>query len=100
MAVVAVVLGLPAPAHAADLHPPPGRAAGGDVVELTYPSVVMTHVKRAERAMDRAATRFEDEEPERAARPLKVVRRQIAAAWRGAKYKIRTAPPPSATEDR
>jgi hypothetical protein len=101
IAVVAVVLGLPAPAHAADLNPPPpARAAGGDVVELTYPSVVMTHVKRAERAMDRAATRFEDEEPDRAARPLKVVRRQIAAAWRGAKYKIRTAPPPPATEDR
>jgi hypothetical protein len=97
MAVLAVALGLPASAHAADPKP---RAAGGDVVELTYPSVVMTRVKRAERAMDRAATRFEDEEPERAARPLKIVRRQMAAAWRGAKYKIRTAPPPPATEDR
>jgi hypothetical protein len=101
IAVVAVALGLPASAHAADPKPPPqARAAGGDVVELTYPSIVMTHVKRAERAMDRAAERLEDDEPERAARPLKVVRRQMAAAWRGAKYKIRTAPPPPASEDR
>lgn len=101
IAVVAAALSLPASAHAADQKPPPEvRAAGGDVVELTYPSVVMTHVKRAERAMDRATRRFEDEEPERAARPLKVVRRQLAAAWRGAKYKIRTAPPPPASEDR
>jgi hypothetical protein len=101
LAVVAVAVGLPASAHAADLKPPPHAfAAGGDVVELTYPSIVRTHVKRAERAMDRATERFEDDEPERAARPLKVVRRQLAAAWRGAKYKIRTAPPPPADDSR
>lgn len=97
----AIVLGLAAAAPAAEAKaPPPAQAAGGDVVELTYPSIVRTHVTRAERAMERATRKIENDKPARAARPLKVVRRQVAAAWRGAKYKIRTAPPPPADDSR
>jgi hypothetical protein len=75
------------------------RAAGGDVVELTYPSIVQVRVKRAERALDRATNKIEAGQNEKAAAKLKVVRRQTAAAWRGAKYIIRTTPPPPPAED-
>jgi hypothetical protein len=96
---VAVAIGLVAAAPAADAKAPPkAQASGGDVVELTYPSIVRTHVTRAERAMERATRKIENDKPDKAARPLKVVRRQVAAAWRGAKYKIRTTPPPPAED--
>jgi hypothetical protein len=98
---IAVAVGLVAAAPAADAKAPPqARASGGDVVELTYPSIVRTHVTRAERAFDRATRKIENDKAAAAARPLKVVRRQIAAAWRGAKYKIRTTPPPPADDAR
>jgi hypothetical protein len=100
-APVAVALGLVAAAPAADAKAPPqARASGGDVVELTYPSIVRSPVARAERALRRAARKIENDKPAAAARPLKVVRRQMAIAWRGAKYKIRTAPPPPADDAR
>jgi hypothetical protein len=94
MGLVAAVptAGAEAPARA--------HASGGDVVELTYPSIVRTRVVRTERALERATRKFENDKPEAAARPLKVVRRQMAAAWRGAKYKIRTTPPPPADDAR
>jgi hypothetical protein len=75
------------------------RAAGSDVVELTYPSIVQVRVKRAERALDRATNKIEAGQNQKAAAKLKVVRRQTAAAWRGAKYVIRTTPPPPPAED-
>jgi hypothetical protein len=99
---VAVALGLAAaaPAAVANAAPPKAHAAGGDVVELTYPSIVRIPVARAERALKRATRKIENDKPDAAARPLKLVRRQMAAAWRGAKYKIRTTPPPPADDAR
>ena len=98
---VAVAIGLVAAAPAADAKAPPqAQASGGDVVELTYPSIVRIPVGRTERALKRATRKIENDKPEAAARPLKVVRRQMAAAWRGAKYKIRTTPPPPADDAR
>jgi hypothetical protein len=98
---VAIALGLVAAAPAAGAKAPPrAHASGGDVVELTYPSIVRTRVARTERALGRAIRKIENDKPAAAARPLNVVRRQMAAAWRGAKYKIRTAPPPPADDSR
>jgi hypothetical protein len=88
-----------APAAADAKAPPRAHASGGDVVTLTYPSLVRVRVARTERALDRAERKTEHGKFDEAATSLKVVRRQMAAAWRGAKYVIRTTPPPPATED-
>jgi hypothetical protein len=87
-----------APATAGAEATPPAHAAGGDVVVLTYPSLVKTRVARARRALRRAVNQLEDGQPADA--KLTIVRRQMAAAWRGAKYIIRTTPPPPPAEDR
>ena len=79
--------------------PAKAKAAGGDAVELIYPSLVRVRVARTERALDRATRKIENGKPVKAATTLKVVRRQMAAAWRGAKYIIRTTPPPPPEED-
>jgi hypothetical protein len=96
---VIVALALAAAAPGAHAAPPPAHASGGDVVELTYPSIVKNRVARTERALARAARKIENDKPDEAVRPLNVVRRKLAAAWRGAKYKIRTTPPPPPAED-
>jgi hypothetical protein len=84
-----------APAAAAQKPAPTAHAAGGDVAAMTYPSIVNTRVGRTNRALRRAVKQIENNNPASAA-TLKIVRRQMAAAWRGAKYIIRTTPPPVA----
>jgi hypothetical protein len=79
---------------------PDARASGGDVVPLTYPSIVNTRVKRANQALDRATKQLENGSSAKGVKTLKVVRRQLAAAWRGARYVIRTTPPPVADDAR
>jgi hypothetical protein len=98
---VAVAAGLvvAAPGTAGAKESPKAKASGGDVVALTYPSIVRVRVGRTERALERATRKIENNEIDKAAVTLKVVRRQMAAAWRGAKYVIRTAPPPIPPED-
>ena len=76
------------------------HASGGDVVPLIYPSIVNTRVKRAERALDRATNQLEGGSSAKGLKSLKIVRRQMAAAWRGARYVIRTTPSPPAEEAR
>jgi hypothetical protein len=88
-----------APGVADAKAPPKAQASGGDVVTLTYPSLVETRVDRTRRALDRASRKMENNQIAKAATAFKVVRRQMAASWRGAKYVIRTTPPPPATED-
>jgi hypothetical protein len=97
--VLAAGLVAAAPAVADAKAPPHAQASGGDVVTLTYPSLVRVRVARTERALDRATRKIEHNKPADAASAFKVVRRQMAASWRGAKYIIRTTPPPPATED-
>ena len=98
---LAVAAGLVAvsPAAAADNAAPKAHAAGGDVVELTYPSIVQTRVDRTERALRRATKQIENGDPTAAATTLKVVRRQMSSAWRGAKYIVRTTPPALPVDD-
>ena len=75
------------------------QASGGDAVELVYPSIVRPRIARAERALERATRKIENGKTVESATTLKVVRRQVAAAWRGTKYVIHTAPPPPPAED-
>jgi hypothetical protein len=98
---IAVVVGLVAASPAAaEKAAPKAKAAGDPVVELTYPSIVQVRVNRTERALERATKKIENGKPEaEVAATMKVVRRQLASAWRGAKYVIRTAPPPVPEED-
>jgi hypothetical protein len=84
----------------ADAKPPVrAKASGGDVVTVQYPSLVKTRVGRAKRALRRAITKVENGQGTLAVPTFKVVRRQMAAAWRGAKYVIRTTPPPPPADD-
>jgi hypothetical protein len=88
-----------APGAAVAKAPAKAKASGSDVVDLTYPSLVRVRIARAERALERATRKVEHAKPAEAAVTLKVVRRQLAASWRGAKYVVRTAPPPPVEED-
>jgi hypothetical protein len=101
---LALAAGIVAVAPAAAQKPAPSaHAAGGDVVATTYPSIVNTRVGRTNRALRRAVKQIEAGTPAGAAASvatLKTVRRQMAAAWRGAKYVIRTTPPPVADDAR
>jgi hypothetical protein len=99
---IAVAVGLVAASPAAADTPSAkaiAKAAGGDAVELTYPSIVQVRVNRTENALERATKKIENGKPVEAANTMKVVRRQLGAAWRGAKYVIRTTPPPPPEED-
>jgi hypothetical protein len=98
---LALAVGLIAasPAAADAKMPSKAHASGGDAVELIYPSLVRVRVARTERALERATKKIENDDFVKAATTLKVVRRQMAAAWRGAKYVIRTTPPPPPAED-
>ena len=96
---LALAVGLVAVAPAAGRRQGAGQGEGlrRPAIELTYPSLVRVRVARTERALERATRKIENNKPVEAATTLKVVRRQMAAAWRGAKYVIRTdaaaAPP-------
>jgi hypothetical protein len=79
---------------------PNAHAAGGDVVVLTYPSLVKTSVTRTKRALRQSLRLLDDGQTTRAATSLTVVRRQLNTAWRNAKYVIRTTPPPPPSEAR
>jgi hypothetical protein len=85
---------------AANAPRPAAHASGGDVVTLTYPSIVQTRVDSTRRSLKRAAKQMDSGQVDKAAVTLKLVRRQLTSAWRGAKYVIRTTPPPPADEAR
>jgi hypothetical protein len=99
---LALAAGIVAVAPAAAQKPAPSAhaAGGGAPLVIAYPSIVQTRVGRARRALRRAVNETESDSPSAAVQvaSLKVVRRQMAAAWRGAKYVIRTTPPPVATD--
>jgi hypothetical protein len=96
---VAASLVAVSPAAADAKAPAKAKASGTDAVELIYPSLVQVRIGRTERALERATRKVENNKLDEAATTLKVVRRQLAAAWRGTKYVIRTAPPPPPAED-
>jgi hypothetical protein len=96
--VIALALAAAAPATARTRPAPDSHAAGGDVIVLTYPSLVKSRVTAARRAFKHAEDMFDDERPAKAAAALKIARRRLSAAWRGARTVIRTTPPPPAEE--
>jgi hypothetical protein len=70
---------------------------GGDPPPV-IPSLVQTRITRTEKALDRLSGYVDDLDSAKVVTVSKVIRRQTTAAWRGAKYILRTAPPP--VEDR
>jgi hypothetical protein len=88
-AVVAAGLVTASPATAADS--PTAKASGGDVPP-PLPSLVQTRLNRLDRALERLTDDVNDTDSVHAASSSKVVRRQLAAAWRGARYYITHAP--------
>src|SRR3954451_235731 len=81
------------PAAAAGHHRPIAHAAGGDAPAI-IPSLVQTRITRTENALGRLTTYVDDGDTAGVTRTGKVIRRQLAAAWRGAVSYIKTPPPP------
>jgi hypothetical protein len=99
-AAIAAALVAAAPAAAATGGSGPvAHAAGGDVPPA-LPSLVQTRITRTENAIDRLTTYVDDGDTAGVTRTGKVIRRQLAAAWRGADYYIKNPPPPAAGDAR
>src|SRR3954462_3185787 len=81
------------PAAAAGHHRPTAHAAGGDAPAI-IPSLVQTRLTRTENALGRLTNYVDDGDTANVTRTGKVIRRQLAAAWRGAVYYLKNPPPP------
>jgi hypothetical protein len=90
---VAGALVAASPAAADGPNHPIAHAAGGDVPAV-IPSLVQTRITRTENALGRLTTYVDDGDAASVARTGKVIRRQLAAGWRGAVYYIQNPPPP------
>ena len=86
----AAALATAAPAVAAPA-PPVAQAAGGDAPPI-IPSLIQTRITRTENAIDRLTTYVDDGDAASVTRTGKVIRRQLAAAWRGAVYYLNNPP--------
>lgn len=91
-AVLAAALAAAAPAGAAG--PPTAQMSGGDVPP-PLPSLVQTRLTRVDQALERLTEDVNEVDGVHAAKSGKVVRRQLAAAWRGARYYVVHAPAPA-----
>ncbi len=94
-----VAAGLVASAPAGAAAPPTAQMTGGDVPP-PLPSLVQTRLTRIDNALERLTDDVNDVDAVHTAKAGKVVRRQLAAAWRGARYYITHAPPPPAEDAR
>jgi hypothetical protein len=94
-AVAAILIGV-APAAASARSQPVAHAAGDPVVII--PSIVKTRTTRVDNAIDRLTNYVDDNDTAGVDRTGKVIRRQLAAAWRGAVYYIKNPPPPVAED--
>jgi hypothetical protein len=96
-----LVAALPAAAGAAPAHAQANHhrahAAGGDAPP-TLPSIVRVRITRGEASLARAGDYVDRDMPDKAVASLLNARRNMYAAWRGAKYVIENAPPPVAEE--
>jgi hypothetical protein len=79
---------------------PVAVAAGGDGAPPPLPSIVDVRVDRAYAALERAAAAVDDGDPVAATKALHAVLVNTSRGWSGAKYVIRTTPPPPAEEGR
>ena len=101
---VGVIAVLPAAAVAAPsskgkAHHPRAKSAGGDVPP-TLPSIVQVRITRGTASLARAADYVDRSMPDRAVASLLNARRNMYAAWTGARYFIEHAPPPPASDAR
>jgi hypothetical protein len=96
-AVVVASLAAAAPAGAA--AGPTAQMSGGDAPP-PLPSLVQTRLTRLDKALERLTDDVNEVDGVHAPKAGKVVRRQLAAAWRGARYYIVHAPPPPADDAR
>jgi hypothetical protein len=94
-----VAAGLVAAAPAGAAGPPTAQQSGGDVPP-PLPSLVQTRLTRVDNALETLTEDVNEVDGVHAMKTAKVVRRQLAAAWRGAKYYIVHAPPPPADDAR
>jgi hypothetical protein len=97
-AVAAAVL-VVAPASASAKKDPAGPIAhaSGDPVVI-IPSIVKTRTTRVDNALGRLTDYVDDGDTAGVDRTGKVIRRQLAAAWRGAVYYVKNPPPPVAED--
>src|SRR4051794_17223240 len=103
-AVVALALfvTLPAAASAAPAGKgkhPRAKSAGSDAAPL-LPSIVRVRIDRGTASLARAADYVDRDLPDKAVASLLNSRRNMYAAWRGARYVIEHAPPPVAGDAR
>ena len=91
--------GLVAAAPAGAATSPAAQASGGDPVP-PLPSLVQTRLTRVENALERLTEDVDEVNGVHAMVTAKVVRRQLAAAWRGARYYITHPPAPPADDAR
>ena len=94
LAIAAGLFGA-SPAMAASHHGPTAHAAGGDAPPV-IPSIVQTRITRTESALERLSRYVDNQQSTKVVKVGKVIRRQTSAAWRGAVYYLKTAPPPVA----
>jgi hypothetical protein len=71
--------------------------ASGDPVTV-MPSLIQTRITRVDNAVGRLTDYVDDNDTAGVDRTGKVIRRQLAAAWRGAVYYIKNPPPPVAED--
>src|SRR5688572_15003641 len=95
-AALAAILALAPAAHGAE---PSAKVAGVDAPP-PLPSIVQTRLTRLEGAVERLTEDVNEGDAVHAAKAGKVVRRQLAAAWRGARYYITHPPAPPAEDAR
>jgi hypothetical protein len=98
-AAIAAVLVAAAPASASAK-----KAAGGPIAHASgdpvviIPSIVKTRTTRVDNALGRLTDYVDDGDTAGVDRTGKVIRRQLAAAWRGAVYYVKNPPPPVAED--
>src|SRR5215207_3892714 len=94
-----IAAGLVAAAPAGAAGPPAAQMSGGDVPP-PLPSLVQTRLTRVENALERLTEDVDEVDGVHGLKTSKVVRRQLAAAWRGARYYILHPPAPPADDAR
>jgi hypothetical protein len=98
---VGVVAVMPAAAMAAPSKPHHPRAkSAGSGPPPVIPSIVQVRITRGTAALARAADYVDRDMPTKAIASLLNARRNMYAAWTGARYFIEHAPPPPATDAR
>jgi hypothetical protein len=92
--LLAIGLVAASPAAAKNGSNPGVHASGGGGGALIYPSIVNRRLVRGERALVSATDYVDQNMDDKAVTSLLNARRNMYAAWRGAKYLIDHAPPP------